>query len=196
MGASAWVCFTEWSDDPEAALQRLRRETFLAGDYYKADDAPGRSVRDAMSVAEWERLQEKMKPARDFLGIKPWESAPWESAPGETLPGEDWNQPRSGRIPGPPPGTPDEAAERAGDEGTHSILDITHTARFFAQRAAAPLPESVLRRHLGTLQPSREQVEDRFEDVAEELDRWECVYLTVYRDGAPHELAFIGVSGD
>jgi hypothetical protein len=196
MGASAWICFAPWTDDPGAALQRLRRETFESGDYYGAGDAPRRMGLDDLPEADRERLRESMEPLRGFLGLKPWERGPWEPAPGEALPGEEWNDPRGSGVSGLPAGSVDEAVARAGGEGTHSILDITHTARFFAPRAAAPIPEAMLRRRLGTLHPTREQVEDGFGDVAEELDRWECVYLTVYRDGQPHELAFIGVTGD
>ena len=196
MGASAWVCFTAWTDDAEAALQRARRETFLSGDYYGGSGAlPGTGV-DGMPEADREQLRREMEPIKNFLGLKPWESAPWELSPGESMPGEEWKQPGPRGAAGPPPGSVDQAVARAGDEGTHSILDITHTARFFQARAAAPLPESALRRHLGTQRPERAQVEDAFGDVAEELDRWECVYLAVYRDGVPHELAFIGVTGD
>jgi hypothetical protein len=196
MGASAWLYFTPWTDDADAALQRLRRETFEAGDYYGADDGSGGSALDGISQEDRDRIYRTMDPVRKFMGIKPWERAPWEFGPGEALPGEGWDQPARGGGGRPPPGTVDKAVARAGDEGTHSILDITHTAPFYAARAAAPLPEFALRRHLGTTRPDHEQVEDRFGDVAEALDRWECVYLTVYREGEPHELAFIGVTGD
>ncbi|HEU4882137.1 MAG TPA: hypothetical protein VFT45_07830 [Longimicrobium sp.] len=193
MGASAWVCFTAWTDDAEAALQRLRQETFLSGDYYGGSGALS-GGEDNLSEDDREQVRKGMERLKNFLGFKPWELTPWEAPPGETIMGEEWKE---GRGPsGSPPRGVDEAVARAGVEGTHSILDITHTTRFFQPRAAAPLPESLLLRHLGTQQPERAQVEDAFGDVAEELDRWECVYLAVYRDGAPHELAFIGVTGD
>jgi hypothetical protein len=185
MGASTWVCFTPWTDDAEAALQRLRRETFAAGDYHQGPDVSLRTLMDRMTDAQRAQFEEKMRPMREFLGLQPWERSPWDESPGEAVPGG-----------GPPPRTVDEAVARAGDEGTHSILDITRTADFFAARAAAPLPDIALRRNLGTMRPDRARVEDRYAQVAGELDRWECVYLTVYRDGEPHELAFIGLTGD
>jgi hypothetical protein len=48
----------------------------------------------------------------------------------------------------------------------------------------------------GTPQPTREQVEAGWQDVAETLRREHACYLVVFRDGEPDEYAFIGVSGD
>jgi hypothetical protein len=53
-----------------------------------------------------------------------------------------------------------------------------------------------MRRAFGTAEPTRDQVEQHWSDVAEQLGRWQARYVVVYRDGQPHEYAFIGCSGD
>ena len=82
------------------------------------------------------------------------------------------------------------------EDGTHSILDIERTARRPGFGAATPMPPDRIEALFGTTQPTHDQVEELWLDLSEELDRWEAYYLTVYRDGAPHEYAFIGCSGD
>ena len=43
---------------------------------------------------------------------------------------------------------------------------------------------------------THEQVEENWGDASDGLERWQAYYVTVYRDGKPHEYAFIGCSGD
>jgi hypothetical protein len=90
----------------------------------------------------------------------------------------------------------EELLEEAAEEGTHSILDITHVASQREFGAATRLPPRMLERHFGTTQPTREQVEELALDIADYLDRWEAFYFVVYRAGQPDEYAFIGCSGD
>ena len=61
---------------------------------------------------------------------------------------------------------------------------------------AAPLSLTARRRLFATAAPTRAQVEARWPDIAERLERLHCRYLVVYLDGRPHEYAFIGCSGD
>jgi hypothetical protein len=89
----------------------------------------------------------------------------------------------------------DHLLELAGENGTHSILDITHLAARLDFAAAAPMLSSDLRRFFGTDQPTHEQAEDAVDDIGDELD-WQAYYFVVYKDGRPAEYAFIGSSGD
>jgi hypothetical protein len=98
--------------------------------------------------------------------------------------------------PGGPPRTIDEVLERAGEDGTHSILDISHVGRERDFGVAVALAPEVLEEFFGTAEPSHEDVEDRGLDLAEDLDRWEAVYFVVYQHGRPHAYAFVGCSGD
>ena len=82
------------------------------------------------------------------------------------------------------------------EDGTHSVLDIEQTGTGREFGVATPMPALEIRRYFGTEQPTHEQVEQNWGDASERLDRWEAYYVTVYRDGKPHEYAFIGCSGD
>jgi hypothetical protein len=94
------------------------------------------------------------------------------------------------------PGSIDEALELAAEDGTHSILDIPSTGRRRGFGVATPYPPRAVEQVFGTLQPTHEQVEESWGDVAERLERWEAHYLVVYDGGKPAEYAFIGCSGD
>lgn len=94
------------------------------------------------------------------------------------------------------PGSIDEALEMAAEDGTHSILDIQNTGRRRGFGVATPYPPRAVEQVFGTQQPTHEQVEDSWDDVAERLDRWEAHYLVVYKKGKPSEYVFIGCSGD
>ncbi|HYH66986.1 MAG TPA: hypothetical protein VD866_19985 [Urbifossiella sp.] len=94
------------------------------------------------------------------------------------------------------PGSIDEALEQAAEDGTHSILDIQNTGRRRGFGVATPYPPRAVEQVFGTLQPTHEQVEESWDDVAERLERWEAHYVVVYAKGKPAEYAFIGCSGD
>jgi hypothetical protein len=94
------------------------------------------------------------------------------------------------------PETIDELLEMVAEDGTHSILDIQgiSTRRDFG--TASPMPTEAIMQFFGTARPSHEQVENRWLNAAEGLERWQAYFLTVYRDDKPDEYAFIGCSGD
>jgi hypothetical protein len=98
--------------------------------------------------------------------------------------------------PGHRPETIEELLEMVAEDGTHSVLDIEQTGSRLGFGVAAPLSPRQVARYFGTEQPTHEQVERNWGDVSERLDRWQAYYVTVYRDGQPHEYAFIGCSGD
>lgn len=84
-----------------------------------------------------------------------------------------------------------------GTDGTHSILDIvggvSETPNFLC---ASPVARSTLLRFFGTTEPTRQQVEAKEYELEEAVERWQAQYLVIYRDGKPHELCFLGSSGD
>jgi hypothetical protein len=168
MGASEWFYFTPYQPDPEAALQKLRNEVFARGEYYKPWD-PVSQFRLMLSQAPPEE-REAMEQYLQSLPPSPLEP------------------------PDPPPASIRELLEFNAESGTHTILDITHTSDRIAFAAAAPVAEEVLLANYGTTQPTREQVESSPLGVS--LERWQAVYLVVYKDGQPQEIAFLGCSGD
>jgi len=80
-------------------------------------------------------------------------------------------------------------------DGTASILDIDHLPTSPSSGAVAPVPSNVLIELFGTDQPTREMVEQG-EDLFEDIERGQGVYIVIYKDGTPSELYFAGYSFD
>jgi hypothetical protein len=99
---------------------------------------------------------------------------------------------------GPGHPTIDAAVAEASEtgQGTRSILDIDRVSMEFEVGAAAPFAAEDLVRAFDTERPSRSLVERRLRALLEELDRGQCGYLVVYKDGLPVELYFAGFSYD
>jgi hypothetical protein len=178
MGASGWHYTTPYDPDPEAALQRLRAEVFESGDYL----LPGEVLRVPGEVLAGLPLRFRLALAL-------------VRAIGAAVRAYHWVT-RGGRR----PRTIEELLEMAGESGTHSILDIAHTADIPEFGAATPLTKH---RHLqlfGTTTPTRAQVEAAQAAPAgpdEGIRRWEAVYFVVHDEaGSPLEYVFVGCSGD
>jgi hypothetical protein len=95
----------------------------------------------------------------------------------------------------------DELLAMTGENGTHSILDITHTADVPEFGAATPLSKHRHLKYFGTLHPTRAQIDTALatpdDDPREGIRRWEAVYFIVHdEDGRPVEYVFVGASGD
>lgn len=60
---------------------------------------------------------------------------------------------------------------------------------------AAPLDEEELKSLFGTTQPTRAQALDSME-LTEMIERGTCRYLTLFENGIPTELFFVGYSFD
>lgn len=209
MGATSWRCYTAYRPDPEAALQALRTEVFARGEYVdptgpmedllrrnaarfgQSPDSPEvRAIIDSASAIQRAiqtgNTQGLSRADRAFVRRV--------RALGEL----------AGRLGAPPPAARggrrprsiDELLERAAECGTHSVLDIEHVARRPGFAVAAPLTATALRRAFGTVEPTGDQVEQHWPDIAETLGHWQARYLAVYRDGQPQQYAFIGCSGD
>jgi hypothetical protein len=207
LGATSWRYYTPHSADPEAALQALREAVFARGEYTApagsmeaelrrtarrlGQDPDGPEVRAL--IESHRRVQQAVQTgdtrnlSRDERRRVEWlrEMGPSAGSP-ETTPAPG----------GTPPRSIAELLEQAAECGTHSILDIERTAARSKSGAASPLAMATIRQVFGTAEPTREQVEQHWLDLAEPLRRWQARYLVVYRDGVPHEFAFIGCSGD
>ena len=94
------------------------------------------------------------------------------------------------------PASIEELLRTNAESGTHSILDIDGIADNPTFGVATPVPDEELVRALGTTQPTAEDVESVVSDFCENLERWQAVYFIVYKDGQPHEVRFVGRSGD
>jgi hypothetical protein len=170
MGASAWIYFTPYQPDPEAALQKLRNEVFARGEYYKPWDAASSWHAELSQAPPEERAA-----MEDFL----------RSLPPSPL-----------QPPEPLPATIQELLELYGASSTHSILDIERISDRLDFAAAAPLGEEELLASYGTRQPTREQFESCSLVWSDPPQRGQAVYFVVYKNGQPDEIAFLGNSGD
>lgn len=209
MGATSWRYYAPYDPDPEAALQALRAEVFARGEYTDptgpldavlkekarmfGEDPEGPETRAL--IEEGKRLDKAIRTG-DTRGLGRGERALVERVRGMVRLAEAF-----GAAAPPPPGegpprTIAELLERAAECGTHSILDIERVGRRMGFGTAAPLAKAALRRLFATAEPTRDQVEARWSDIAEGLGRWQARYVVVYREGKPHEYAFIGCSGD
>jgi hypothetical protein len=104
---------------------------------------------------------------------------------------------RAGRFRGADqhPATIEEALDISEEDGTASILDITHIANQPEFFAVSPLPQKELLRLFGTDKPTREMIE-RNPDFYEDIDRGQGVYIIAHKDGKPSEIFFGGYSFD
>jgi hypothetical protein len=212
MGATSWRYYTSYDPDPARALKRLRDEVFARGEFVDLtgsledqlratmkrfgrdpDDAEARrdiqrnlQMQRAVDFGRKEDLEGLSAEERSFVRRMRWITriARWFG-----------DGPPKARKRGKPRSI-DDLLERAEESGTHSILDITEVASRRREGAAAPLGARVIEKMFGTPQPTRDQVEVGWQDVAETLRREHACYLVVFRDGEPDEYAFIGVSGD
>jgi hypothetical protein len=89
----------------------------------------------------------------------------------------------------------EEAMEDSDADGTRSILDIESISDERNFSVAAPLSDDELEKYFGTLQPTHDMVVNNMEFL-EGIDRGNCIFITVFKDGEPSELFFAGYSFD
>ncbi len=89
----------------------------------------------------------------------------------------------------------DEAIEEAAEEGTRSILDIEKISEEPDYCAAAPFDPELLESLYGTTKPSRDMLEQNM-DFLDDIERGQCLYTIVYKNGKPDEIFFAGYSFD
>jgi hypothetical protein len=207
MGATSWRYYTPYRPDPEEALQALRADVYARGDYVDptgpSDDVLRRTARrfgqdpDSPEVRQiiddTLRIQQAIETG-DTRGMRRADRALVQRVRQFTQLATQLGAaiPR----PGQRPRNIEELVDVAAESGTHSVLDIEHVGRRLGFGIAAPMSLAMLQRTFGTREPTHEQVEEYWSDIAERLRPWQARYFAVYRDGEPHEYAFVGCSGD
>jgi hypothetical protein len=208
MGATTWCYYTPHHHVPAAAFRAVCAEVFARGDYVR----PPESIDDLLpptvrrlgqkpgSPEQQRQIEKELQVHRavetgDMSGLSPALRAFAMQIRGLRQATGRHGAER-GRRPTKRPGSIRELLNRAGESGTHSILDIERVSEDPGFGVAAPLPPNSVRQAFGTETPTHEDVERHWPDVAERLGRWHSCYLVVFRDGEPHEYAFIGCSGD
>ncbi|MGN6556357.1 MAG: hypothetical protein ACTHLW_21810 [Verrucomicrobiota bacterium] len=201
MGGRLWHYFVPHDNDVSAALQRLRRDVFARGDY--ETDAE-------MTPNERKALLDDMRPELD-----PWVQKTQELSAGlppgladlyagaaeqfrDELMKDDVDLGETEKT----PETIEELLEMRAESGTSSILDMTHVSEEPEFGAVCPMPVERVREIFGTDKPTRKMVESKvgYPELADDdpviMEGWQGCYFTVYRDGKPHEIFFVGSSGD
>ena len=209
MGATSWRYYTPYRPDPEGALQALRAAVFARGEYTDLTGPPADALRnlarrlgqdpDAPEVQrqidQHQRLRRAIETG-DTQGLSRADRAFVQRVREMTRLAEQLGATPAPRRRGGRPRTIDELLEQAAESGTHSVLDIERVGARPGFGVAVPLSPTAVRRAFGSVEPTREQVEEGWAGVAERLGRWQARYLVVYHDGRPAEFAFIGCSGD
>ena len=175
MGATGWNYYVRHQRDVTAALQELRQEVFRSEKYEKP-------LTEEESAAVMEQAGPQLKQLYELA--KRWEKD---------------DPPRVKTT--APPRTIDELLEQCEESGTHSILDIDHISSVPEFGALTPLSEQQLIELFGTARPTRSDVEKwqgRIPSLAEPrlYERWEGIYFTLFKEGAPDEFYIEGASGD
>jgi polyhydroxyalkanoate synthesis regulator phasin len=171
VGASCWTYFVPYQSNIEQALQELRQSVFEAGDYYQPSKFQERVARELFAAGQL--TQEQLELQLEQIAARAR----------------------------PEPKTLDELIEQRFEEmtATHSIIDIEHVSDeaddfHTVSLLSAEQHEDVL----GTVRPTRALLEEDEMQLAlfELIDRGCAYYLIVYADDQPHELFFVGVTGD
>lgn len=210
MGATDWHYYTPYTPNPRDALKRLRRETFAAGAYQKPStwrediDRVLQLPLPANLIALYERTKRIMNAVEtDAMGdLSAEDQAEAEQVKKVLQASQSFLSLHSGTLQArlgadkSPPKSIAALVRRAGESGTHSILDISKIAKRPGYGAAWPLSESELHAAFGTARPTRDDVERDGLAFTEHLERWQAVYFVVYAHDEPNEYIFAGSSGD
>jgi len=170
MGVSSWSYFVPFQEDVQAALTALRRRVFQTSEYLDPDAC-------LLQVFTSRTVRRKL------LDQLPKELKKEIKA--------ELQARRSKR-----PTSIDELVERAGEGGTHSILDIYKVSSRSSRGAAAPLSQKQLKKLFGTTKPTRERLEARLYDLMNLRPPWRACYVVVYKGDKPQEICFAGSSGE
>ena len=183
MGATGWSYFVSYQEDIHKALQELSEEVFKSGGYHKPYQPTTNELETAKSILASFSL-DPVRTRKELDALLAFSEA----------------------ITGPPkrkrePKTIKQLLKQCEDSGTHSILDIERVSSRPTFGAVAPLSPQQLMNFFGTEQPTHSMIEKWSARVdppdAEPLyDRWEGIYVIVYKDSQPDEIYFEGCSGD
>ena len=89
----------------------------------------------------------------------------------------------------------EDAREDSDADGTRSILDVSQLSDKPDYDAVAPLDDDELIEFFGTTRPTAEEVEDN-DDLFEQIERGQGVYIVIYEDDKPSQIFFAGYSYD
>lgn len=178
MGASDWWYLVPYQENISQALQDLRNQVFAEGRYFSISNEDFairqhdlRSQLELYELTNTKRYNELLAAVKPLLEL-------------------DATQ---------PPKTIEELILRNETEGTHSILDVDRIDTEPDFGVITPLDKDSIVEVFGTDKPTRYEIEEVLHEgwsVGNLCDRWEGIYVIVYRQGKPDEIFFAGYSGD
>lgn len=176
MGASGWSYFVPYQRDIQKALDGLRERVFQSGDYF--DGRPGAKRRyttiDALLRAKAE------DGTHSILDVRTISDTSKQNDVLEGVDRRDLMLKMQNLMAKDPAGFMRWAAREE-----HLSIGIVY-----------PLSDEQLVKTLGSLQPERRAVALAASTIGSSCSRGSGRYVVVYRDGAPDEIFFAGVSGD
>jgi len=166
MGASSWQYFVPYQSNIQKALDELRAEVFQSGKYYI-----GEPVWHSIDESEYDEYPEE--DMREEL--------------------KEWLRRMKSMD---KPITIEDLLEWNGEDGTHSILDITRVSVKPDFGTISPLAHEELISMFGTHEPTSIMIEQKANKIMELRERWQGTYIIVYKDGLPEQIYVAGFSGD
>ncbi|MCP3892840.1 MAG: hypothetical protein GY702_28785 [Desulfobulbaceae bacterium] len=186
MGAEFWEKFTPYRDKLETALEELQKSVLESGDYFKVESKKEKikslkkitqSFEDFCDNFPYELPEETLD--RMFIGyqkqLKQLKNLPKAKTLKEKI---------------------NEIMLLNEAEGTKSILDFDGFSETPEMCKITPLGRDKILELFGTEIPSRKDVADSNNKIAELCDRLIGVCVTVYESGKPTEIYFAGYSAD
>ena len=198
MGASGWDYFVPYEKNISAALQKLRQQVFVRGDYTVGIGASQEELK-TMARELAPELDPWLEKCREIAACmpEPFKKIYLESA--EKFKREALKMGTEPPPPEPKPRTIEEALEMEPESGTHSILDILRISPKPKFASISPFPRSKLCEYFGSGTPTHDQITAVYESgKLEEFvsEPWQGTYIVAYRNGSPDEIFFAGCSGD
>lgn len=201
MGASAWSHFGPYRENLVEAFQLLCQKVFEEGDYYHLWVPPAEQRRRAEETVDRMIAREGLDYSLDVYQMNRKGITPRSREDLVRIFLSDQTE---------PPRTIQELVRYNELDGTHSVLDFTFSWSDSswtllppeeAARYLEPISEKALLRVFGTTMPTRSMITEAQARLWDYLlddpeGGSEGTYIVVYKDGVPHEIFVMGISGD
>jgi hypothetical protein len=169
MSASAWSYYVPYQSEIDHALENLRQTVFQSGEFYKAPNH-WRNMSKQDVISEYRGMPRALV----IEALENWHYMAHLPKPNSI---EDWLIWNTG-------------------EGTHSILDIHGVAEEPDYGVAAPLPDEAILVLFGTHYPTKRDIERQALTLAMLRPAEQATYIIVYQHRLPHQIYFVGRSGN
>jgi hypothetical protein len=201
MGATGWSYFVPYEADVSAALQRLRQDVFARGDYVFGVGLSEEQIEASMARARpgFEAGAKELLAQADDPNQPEHLREAFREFAKELIEMGNYKAGAASRRAKRKPKTIDKLLKVQAESGTHSILDILSVSPEPQFGTVSPFPRSKLVEYFGSETPSHDDIDEAHDAGSLEefvSERWQGIYIIVYRDASPSEIFFAGCSGD